>query len=116
MKKYRTPVIAALIGILTLGFAGSALAHHDGYYGRPGYAWGHRDGYYGPPGYAWGHYRHYRHFRDEGFYAPPPVVVAPPVIVPQPAYYPAPYPYYPLRSSPSLVIGVDIPPLVIPLR
>lgn len=104
MKKYRAFLAAAVLGALTLGLADSALAHGDGY---------------GPPGYAWGHHKHHHHHERETVYYQPPVVVrpAPPVMMAPPqVYYPAPYAYYPQRRSPAVVIGVDIPPLVIPLR
>jgi hypothetical protein len=103
MKKYRYPLAAALVGALALGVAGPALAKHDGY---------------GPPGDGWEHHKHHHHHhgRDVAYYGPPPVLVRPaPVIVPQPVYYEPAY-YYPPRRSPSVVIGVDIPPVVIPLR
>lgn len=102
MMKYRPLLAAALFGALTFGIATPSLAHGDRYE---------------PPGHGWGHHKHHhkhrhhhhRHGRDVVYYGAP-------VMVPQPAYYPAPYPYYPVRRDPAVVIGVDVPPLVIPLR
>lgn len=102
MNKHRLTPAAVLFGVLALGFAGTALARHD-----------HDDDYY--RGQGWGHHKH--HHEREVIYYERPVMVRPavPVMVPAPVYYEPAY-YYPPRRSPSVVIGVDIPPLVIPLR
>lgn len=109
--------LAALTGGLALILSGSALAH-DGEWRR---------GYYeGGPG----PYYHHYHRPPPVYYAPPPVVYSPPTyryapapVVYQPApvyqapvYQPAPVYYSGYRRDPSLVIGVNIPPVVIPLR
>lgn len=107
MNKLRPLLAAALIGgALTL--AGPVQAHG----GDHGPRWGehrHHDKH---------HHRHHhhRHGRDAVYYGAPVVIQQPPpVIMPRTVYYEPAY-YYPPRRDPSLVIGVDIPPLVIPLR
>lgn len=83
--------------------------HHEWRGGPPGHGWGHHHhGHWGP--------RYYEErivVRERPVYYPAPVYYAPP---PAPVYYaPAPAPrYYP--RNPAIVVGVDIPPLVIPLR
>ena len=76
-------------------------------------------------GHGWGHYKHERYWGGYGW-APRPVYVrervyAPAPVVVERAYYPPPAPvyyaqpaYYPAR--PAITIGVNIPPIVIPLR
>lgn len=70
-----------------------------------------REAQWSPPGHAWGHskHRHYPVVRERV------IVRQAPAYYGRPAYYerPAYYPYYPAR--PAVVIGVDIPPVVIPL-
>lgn len=97
--KLRTLAAALLCGALTLG-AGAAHADRD--------HWRH-------PGKGWKHHHHHYH---------PDTVIRERVIIrerpryyerhyyPAPAYYPAPV----YRRDPAVVIGVQIPPLVIPLR
>lgn len=107
MKKYLNTLAAALVGAVTLSLAGPALADRD---------------HYGPPGHGWGHHKHHHRHEHRGYgpgvvyYSSPVIVRQPaPVFVPQPVYYEPAY-YYSPRRSPAVVIGVDIPPVVIPLR
>jgi hypothetical protein len=69
---------------------------HEGYERRE---------YRGHEDYYWHHYRHHSYYpevvRERIVLREPP-----PVFYPRPAYY----------RYPAVVIGVDIPPLVIPLR
>lgn len=81
------------------------------------------------PGRGWGHYKHHHHHRYDRDYDRGPTVIRERVIVRErPRYYAPPvvehhyYDYgapvrsYGYRRSPAIVVGVDIPPLVIPLR
>ncbi|MBS0512490.1 MAG: hypothetical protein JSR42_15095 [Proteobacteria bacterium] len=80
------------------------------------------------PGRGWGHYKHHHHHRYDRDYDRGPTVIRERVIVRErPSYYydpPVVHNYYysePVRTyrysrSPAIVVGVDIPPLVIPLR
>ena len=82
---------------------------------------GYQDEWRGGPPPGRGHHKHWgpRYYeervivRERPVYYPAPTYYAPP---PAPVYYaPAPVPrYYP--RNPAIVVGVDIPPLVIPLR
>ena len=100
MKSAKTRALALALLCGSLLVAGTAQAH------------GGRDW----PEYGGHHeYRPHRHGHDHGhrmFRAPPPPVAY--GVAPYPYYAPAPV--YRRPSSPALVIGVDIPPLVIPLR
>jgi hypothetical protein len=58
-------------------------------------------------------HRHSRHHPHRVVGQPVFVRSAPPVVYEQPVYYPRPVRYY---GNPSIVIGFDLPPLVIPLR
>jgi len=58
-----------------------------------------------------GHGHHHDRYAHRPYYAPPYVVVERPVYV-----APAPVYYYPPVRHPGLVVSVDIPPIVIPLR
>lgn len=103
--KSKALLAALLCGGLLVG-ATAAEAHGGRYDG----------GHWSHPGKGWGHQRH--HFRG------PDTIVRERVIVRErPRYYydrevyyaPAPvYRHY--RAEPAVVIGVQIPPLVIPLR
>lgn len=106
MMKFRTNLAAVLFGALTLSLAGPALADRD-HHGHQGHGWGHHKHH---------HKHHYRQGPDVVYYGSPVMVAPPPpMIVPRPVYYEPAY-YYPQRRSPAVVIGVDIPPVVIPLR
>lgn len=127
-------LVAALAGSALLATTLPAQARHDHRDARDGYRdWRHdhrdwRDGYRDwrhspPPGDAYGH--RYKHKQ------PKKVVVirkgAPrrPAVVhhyhhyhhsaPSPVYYPSSG-YYGHSRSPAIVIGVSVPPIVIPLR
>ncbi|TAH45528.1 MAG: hypothetical protein EYC67_10935 [Betaproteobacteria bacterium] len=110
----RTMLAALLCGSLLAATA----AHADR---------GDRDG----PGRGWGHYKHHHHHHHHRVYRDydrGPTVIRERVIVRErPSYYydpPVVQNYYynePVRTyrysrSPAIVVGVDIPPLVIPLR
>lgn len=107
-------ILAALLcgGLLAAGGA----AHADDDWDGRGRGWGHHKHH---------HHRHFRDYDDHRTVIRERVIVrererprhyyAPPVV--QNYYYDAP----PVRSysysrSPAIVVGVDIPPLVIPLR
>ncbi|MBS0545561.1 MAG: hypothetical protein JSR40_17710 [Proteobacteria bacterium] len=80
------------------------------------------------PGRGWGHYKHHHHHRyDRDYYGGPTVIRERVIVRERPRYYydpPVVQNYYynePVRTyrysrSPAVVVGVDIPPLVIPLR
>lgn len=109
MNKLRPLLAAALIGG-TFALAGPAFAHGDRHDRGPG--WGEHRHHHKH------HHRqhHHRHGRDTVYYGAPVVIQQPPpVIMPRTVYYEPAY-YYPPRRDPALVIGVDIPPLVVPLR
>lgn len=102
--------------LLAAALAGTALvaalpAHADGrgWERHQRYEW--RDD--GPPrGYAWGHHKHWQ---DKRYYVERERVVIRERPVYRDYYYEAPVRYsYP--RNPAIVIGLDIPPLVIPLR
>ncbi len=104
-------LIAALAG---LAFAPVVSAHDRDWDDH-----GHNHG----RGHGWGHHeRHWDAYRP----APRPVVVreriyAPPrPVIIEHAYYPQPAPVYYERpyyaSRPAVTIGINIPPIVIPLR
>ncbi|NTV10871.1 MAG: hypothetical protein HGA47_08870 [Zoogloea sp.] len=124
MKTRTQKLLAALLGGLALLATLPAQAH--GWDRDDGDRWGggrweHRD-----------HGRHYGYWRDGyGYGYGGPAVVRERVIVrPAPivertvverAYAPAPYPVtypapYAYSRSPSVVIGVQVPPIVIPIR
>jgi hypothetical protein len=104
------------VGLITALLAGLAIAPAASAHDRD---WD-RDGYGHGRGHGWGHYKHERYWDGyrwaprtvvvrEGYYAPPP----PPVVYypPAPVYYAQSYP-----ARPAITIGVDIPPIIIPLR
>ncbi len=101
-------LVAAVASAALLGTAVPADARHDHRDWRHGYSdWRHV-----PPGHA----RHYKHPKKVVVKAPPrrPAVVHHHYHAPPPAYYrPAPV-YY--SRDPAIVIGVSIPPIVIPIR
>jgi hypothetical protein len=108
MKSSNARPLALTLLCAGLLATGSALAHGDRGGDWPGYGRPH----HGHAHHARGHGHHYGHDHGYGrFRAPPPV-----------AYYGAPYAYrapapvYRSHSAPAVVIGVDIPPLVFPLR
>lgn len=99
-------VTALLCGGLLAG-ATPALAHGDRY---------DRDDGWRERGRGWGHHKHHHHR-----YGPDTVVRERVIIRERPRYYEqrsyyydAPAPVY--RRDPAVVIGVQVPPLVIPLR
>jgi hypothetical protein len=99
MRNGAKAAFAAVAAVLGLGLTGTALA--DGrHHGR------------GDPHRHWD--RHY----DHRYYGPvvrERVVVSRPVYV-APYYAPPVYPSYYYPPRPGIVVNVDIPPLVIPLR
>lgn len=94
MSKLVRTMLAAAIGAVVLSASTGALAHdrerHDGY-----------------RGYGKGHYKHH-HDRHRHEVIRQRVVIhePPPVVYERRAYY----------GPPAIVIGFDIPPLVVPLR
>lgn len=98
MNTTKKRLLAALAAALSLGLSGAALA--DGKHGHGHHRhWGHHHG----------HDVH-RHVVRERVIIERPVYVAP-AYVPYPGYY-APPPH----RHPGVVVSVDIPPIVIPLR
>ena len=96
MSKHNRSVLAGIMGVAMLTLASGAFAHDRGRHG-------------GHPGHGWGHYQHHHHHdhhryrvvRERVVFHPPP-----PVIYAQRAYY----------GPPAIVIGVDLPPLLVRLR
>lgn len=95
MSKRIRSILAGIMGVAVLSASPGAFAHDRGRHG-------------GSPGHGWGHYQHnhhdhhrYRVVRERVVIHPPP-----PVIYQQRAYY----------GPPAIVIGVDIPPLLVRLR
>jgi hypothetical protein len=104
MKNAAKTACAALAAILGLGLSGAALA--DGRHHRHGDPHRHWDRHY--------HNRYYGPVLRERVVIERPVYVAPYYA---PPVYAAPvYPRYYYPSRPGIVVNVDIPPLVIPLR
>lgn len=106
MSRTKQLLILGGAAALALSVSAPALAHHRDWHGHP-----HKHAK--PP-------KHGKHV----YYAPPhvvhqpvvvqrPVVVHRPVVVQQPVYY-----SYPVAAprSPAIVVNVDLPPLVFPLR
>lgn len=98
-KRVRT-ILAAVIGAIALSATSGAIARDHGEHE------GHR-------GHGWGHYKHHQHYRHRHEYRHHEVIRERIVIhEPPPVYYERRV-YY---GSPAVVIGIDIPPLVLPLR
>jgi len=102
MKTSQKALLSAL-AVLTLGASASASAHDDRH-------WKHKH-----------HHRHwearaYDRYAHEHYYAPA-YVVRERVLIERPVYVaPPPVYYYPPVRRPALVVGVEVPPIVIPLR
>lgn len=98
-------LFAVAAGALALTAATGAYAHGDDDHWR---------------GRGWGHHKHHHDWRDDHrrYYDGPTVIRErvivhdEPVVIAAPRYYEPRY----YRRDPAVVIGVDIPPLVIPLR
>ena len=96
MSKRIRSILAGIMGVAMLSVSSGAFAHDRGRHG-------------GHPGHGWGHYQHHHHHdhhryrvvRERVVIHPPP-----PVIYAQRAYY----------GPPAIVIGVDLPPLLVRLR
>ena len=96
MSKRIRSILAGIMGVAMLSVSSGAFAHDRGRHG-------------GHPGHGWGHYQHHHHHdhhryrvvRERVVIHPPP-----PVIYAQRAYY----------GPPAIVIGVDLPPLLLRLR
>lgn len=95
MKDRIRIALAAAFGVLAVAASTGALAHDRGRHD------GHR-------GHGWGHHKQVHHSHRNYVMVRERVVVhaPPPVIYERRAYY----------GSPAIVIGVNLPPLVIPLR
>jgi hypothetical protein len=98
MKSAIRAALAAALGVMAMAASTGALAHERGKHERHGSHQGH----------GWGHAKHAHHayhhhevYRQRIVFHQPP-----PVIYEHRAYY----------DPPAIVIGVDIPPLVIRLR
>lgn len=102
MKTGIRAALAAVLGALALAVSSGALAHERGRHDVP-------------RGNAWGYYKHhYRHHYPDHHRYLRHEVIRERIIVHQP-----PPMYYEQRvyyERPAIVIGVDIPPLVVPLR
>lgn len=97
-RKFARTILVATLGTVALTVATAASAHDD----HDRWRWEPRG-----PEYYWPHpHHHHRHYYPEIVREPIFVREAPPVVYGRPAYY----------HSPAIVIGVDVPPLVIPLR
>lgn len=97
MSKRIHAILACVMGIAVLSVPSGAYAHDRGRHG-------------GHPGHGWGHYQHHHHdhlryrmIRERVVVYPLP---PPPAIYAQRAYY----------GPPAIVIGVDMPPLLLRLR
>jgi hypothetical protein len=102
--------LLAACGALALVTAGAASAHEGrGHWEHRDRGWRDDDGWRGDGWRGDWHRRDRVVIRDRVVVRERPVYVAPPVV------YERPY-YYPRLREPSIVIGVDVPPLVIPLR
>jgi Ni/Co efflux regulator RcnB len=120
MKVRTHLLLAAVFGVAALAAAGSAAADgHRDY--RPGVAWSRHGDWDDHRG--WRDHRDWDRWRDRDHYRW--VIRDRPLIVPgAPAYYGPPVYYQPgytyyrygYPRHPSVVIGIDVPPLVIPLR
>lgn len=120
MKARTRTFLAATLAIVAFGMAGSAAADDHGRWGHDGHSWNHR--------WDRGDHRHWRDHRDwdgRGYWrdhwvTPGPrfIIRGGPAYYGPPVYYAPSYPYYrPVYPRhPSVVIGVQVPPLVIPLR
>lgn len=116
MKTSMKTLIAAALATTALFTALPASADNDRWDRHDRGEW--RDDHPGR-GHGWGHHRYWGPRYEErvvirerpvyrDYYYPAPVY-------PAPVYYaPPPVRYYP--RNPAIVIGVDVPPLVIPLR
>ncbi|MDY0014316.1 MAG: hypothetical protein RBS40_15685 [Rhodocyclaceae bacterium] len=109
-KRINTLIAAALAGF---AFLTALPASADGRGWDRHERFEHRQWRDGPPrGYAWGPHRHWR---DDRYYVGRERVVIRERPVYRDYYYEAPVRYRYARD-PAIVIGLDIPPLVIPLR
>ena len=89
-RKFVRTVLAAALGAVALTATGGAYARGDDH----------------ERGHGWGHYRYHRHHHTEVVHERV-VVREVPVVYERPIYYP---------GNPAIVIGFDIPSLMIPLR
>jgi hypothetical protein len=107
MNLTRNALLAGL-AVAALGLSATASAHdrHDRYE-RHHWKQGH---------HSYGHARHYERHVARHYYAPPPYVVRERVVVQRPIYVAPPPRYYAPAYPPGLVVSVDIPPIVIPIR
>jgi len=103
MKKPTQTLLAALAATSMLFAAGTASAHGNG--------WGHDRGRHEWRDDDRGHWRHHRHHRPERE-----VVVRERVIIREQPIYRHYEERYPVYAEPGVVIGVSIPPIVIPFR
>lgn len=98
MKTGIRAALTAVLGALALAASAGALAHDRGRHDAP-------------RGHAWGHYKHHypdhHHYHRHGMVRERVIIHRPP-----PVFYER-HAYY---DRPAIVIGVDIPPLVVPLR
>lgn len=101
MSKFTRTLLAAVFGAVAMSVTAGASAHGGDHREYRGHGWGHHK--------HWQHRHHHPGLIRERIIIrqPPPVYYEPRV------YYDAP-PYY-QRHNPAIVIGVDIPPVVIPL-
>ena len=96
MSKRIRSVLAGIMGVAMLSVSSGAFAHDRGRHG-------------GHPGYGWGHYKH--HHDDHRRYK----VIRERVVI----HHQPPPVYYERRAyfgPPAIVIGLDVPPLVVRLR
>ncbi len=115
-------LLTALICSGLLVTAGAAQARDDDHDHR---GWGHHKHHY-KHHYKHDHKHHYKHDHKRGYrdgrtvYRERVIVRERPVYYHAPVvrehYYERPYRSYSYGRSPAVVIGIDIPPLVIPLR
>lgn len=97
MKTRIRITLTAVLGALALAASTGALAHDRGRHdGHRGHGWGHVRHHY-----AHHHYHRHQVIRERVIVRQPP-----PVYYERRAYY----------AQPAIVIGVDLPPLVVPLR
>lgn len=103
MKRTPTTLLALFLalGALSVSTGASAKDWDDDH----GPRWGHHERGWDKRPY--GHWKkHHQHY-----YAPPAVIYGPPVVYSPPVYYERHYYRYP--SRPSVVIDVDLPPIII---
>lgn len=98
MEKGIRAALAATLGILAMAVSTGAMAHDRGKH------FGHR-------GHGWGHYKHHGHHH---YHYPRHEVVRERIFIRQPP--PMVYEQHVHYGRPAIVIGVDIPPLVVRLR